>query len=80
MELMSPNAERRLETPLKELAETAPDWRGVSTAKLAEQYAAKREVEEKEPSAAEGEAGVPQPEDEPSPGWIRRFLRVLGVN
>jgi hypothetical protein len=72
---MSPHAERRLESPLRGLAKKAPDWRGLSSAELAEHYAEQRKFEEK--MAAADRATRQTPEEEGRLGWFGRLLRLL---
>ena len=42
MNLLTPHAERRLQAPLRTLAQSGKNWRGLSRRKLAEQYAWQR--------------------------------------
>ena len=85
MSLLTPHAERRLEAPLRTLALSGENWRGLSHRKLAEQYArhraemneAMKMVEaESERFASRSRRGAAKANGQ---GWSTCLLQMLGL-
>lgn len=84
MSLLTPHAERRFQAPLRTLALSGENWRGLSRSRLAEQYARHRaEMNEammmveaqSERFASRRRTG---PATASGQGWFNRVLQRLG--
>jgi hypothetical protein len=81
----TPHAERRLEAPLRTLALSGENWRGLPQSKLAEQYARHRaEMNEAfKMVEAESERFASKPRRGAATangqGWSTRLLQLLGL-
>jgi hypothetical protein len=85
MSLITPHAERRLEAPLRTLALSGENWRGLSHRKIAENYARHRaemnealkrvEVESERFSSRQRRRATTASDQ----GWFKGILQRLGV-
>jgi hypothetical protein len=85
MSLLTPHAERRFQAPLRTLAMSGENWRGLSRSKLAEQYARHRAEmnEAMKMVEAESERFTSKPRKGTATasgqGWFNRLLQLLGL-
>lgn len=75
------HVERREDAPLRNLAQSVADWRGMSSLKLAELYARRREDEQKRTAAGAAiqQKTGPRVEMDGTLNWLNSLRRWIGI-